>query len=47
MPTKYAQVAGYPTYYYYVGATTVPDVVPDFLPRQDRRVGSRFRVQWP
>src|SRR5208283_1965993 len=30
MPTKYAQVAGYPTYYYYVGATTVPDVVPDF-----------------
>ncbi len=27
MPTKYAQVAGYPTY---VGATTTPDVVPDF-----------------
>jgi pimeloyl-ACP methyl ester carboxylesterase len=30
MPTKYAQVAGHPTYYYYVGATTTPDVVPDF-----------------
>ncbi len=30
MPTKYAQVAGHPTYYYYIGATTTPDVVPDF-----------------
>jgi pimeloyl-ACP methyl ester carboxylesterase len=30
MPTKYAQVAGHPTYYYYVGATTTPDVAPDF-----------------
>jgi 3-oxoadipate enol-lactonase len=30
MPTKYAQVAGHPTYYYYVGQTTTPDVVPDF-----------------
>ncbi len=30
MPTKYAQVAGHPTHYYYVGATTTPDVVPDF-----------------
>ncbi len=29
MPTKYAQVSGYATYYYYVGATTLPDVVPD------------------
>src|SRR5215472_7301890 len=30
MPTKYTQVAGHPTYYYYVGAMTTPDVVPDF-----------------
>jgi pimeloyl-ACP methyl ester carboxylesterase len=30
MPTKYAQVAGHPTFYYYVGATTTPDMVPDF-----------------
>jgi 3-oxoadipate enol-lactonase len=30
MPTKYAQVAGHPIYYYYVGATTTPDVIPDF-----------------
>ncbi len=29
MPTKYAQVGGFATYYYYVGATTLPDVVPD------------------
>ena len=29
MPTKYAEVRGYATYYYYVGATTLPDVVPD------------------
>jgi 3-oxoadipate enol-lactonase / 4-carboxymuconolactone decarboxylase len=30
MPTKYADVRGYATYYYYVGRTTLPDVVPDF-----------------
>jgi len=30
MPTKYADVRGYATYYYYVGSTTLPDVVPDF-----------------
>jgi pimeloyl-ACP methyl ester carboxylesterase len=30
MPTKYAEVCGYATYYYYVGKTTLPDVVPDF-----------------
>jgi pimeloyl-ACP methyl ester carboxylesterase len=30
MPTKYAEVSGYATYYYYVGKTTLPDVVPDF-----------------
>jgi len=30
MPTKYADVRGYATYYYYVGATTLPDVIPDF-----------------
>jgi pimeloyl-ACP methyl ester carboxylesterase len=29
MPTKYADVRGYATYYYYVGKTTLPDVVPD------------------
>jgi pimeloyl-ACP methyl ester carboxylesterase len=29
MPTKYAEVRGYATYYYYIGATTLPDVVPD------------------
>jgi pimeloyl-ACP methyl ester carboxylesterase len=29
MPTKYADVGGYATYYYYVGQTTLPDVVPD------------------
>ena len=30
MPTKYTDVNGYATYYYYRGATTLPDVVPDF-----------------
>jgi pimeloyl-ACP methyl ester carboxylesterase len=30
MPTKYADVRGYATYYYYVGKTTLPDVIPDF-----------------
>jgi pimeloyl-ACP methyl ester carboxylesterase len=30
MPTKYADVQGYAIYYYYVGQTTLPDVVPDF-----------------
>ena len=29
MPTKYADVRGYATYYYYIGKTTLPDVVPD------------------
>jgi pimeloyl-ACP methyl ester carboxylesterase len=29
MPTKYADVRGYATHYYYVGNTTLPDVVPD------------------
>ena len=28
--TKYTDVKGYATYYYYNGATTLPDVVPDF-----------------
>ena len=28
--TKYTEVKGYATYYYYNGATTLPDVVPDF-----------------
>jgi len=30
MPTKYADVSGYATHYYYVGKTTLPEVVPDF-----------------
>lgn len=30
MPTKYIEVGGYATYYYYLGGTTLPDVVPDF-----------------
>jgi pimeloyl-ACP methyl ester carboxylesterase len=30
MPTKYLEVKGYATYYHYVGATTLPDVTPDF-----------------
>jgi pimeloyl-ACP methyl ester carboxylesterase len=30
MPTKYVDVSGYATYYYYVGRTTLPDIVPDF-----------------
>lgn len=30
MRTKYTEVKGYATYYYYSGATTLPDVVPDF-----------------
>jgi pimeloyl-ACP methyl ester carboxylesterase len=30
MPTKYADVSGYATYYYYVGKTTLPDAIPDF-----------------
>jgi len=30
MPTKYTDVSGYATYYYYVGKTTLPDVIPDF-----------------
>ena len=28
--TKYTDVKGYATYYHYSGATTLPDVVPDF-----------------
>jgi 3-oxoadipate enol-lactonase len=30
MPTKYVEVSGCATHYYYVGKTTLPDVVPDF-----------------
>jgi pimeloyl-ACP methyl ester carboxylesterase len=30
MPTKYADVRGFATFYSYVGKTTLPDVVPDF-----------------
>ena len=30
MPTKYVDVSGYATHYYYLGRTTLPDVVPDF-----------------
>jgi len=30
MSTKYADVRGCATYYYYIGRTTLPDVVPDF-----------------
>ncbi|MGH7779081.1 MAG: alpha/beta fold hydrolase [Candidatus Binataceae bacterium] len=30
MPTKYTDVKGHATYYFYHGATTLPDVVPDF-----------------
>ncbi len=30
MPTKYTDVKGYATYYFYSGATTLPEVVPDF-----------------
>ncbi|MBV8773461.1 MAG: alpha/beta fold hydrolase [Deltaproteobacteria bacterium] len=30
MPTKYIEVGGFATYYYYVGATTLPDEAPDF-----------------
>jgi pimeloyl-ACP methyl ester carboxylesterase len=30
MPTKYTNVSGCATHYYYVGQTTLPDVVPDF-----------------
>ncbi|MGH7986652.1 MAG: alpha/beta fold hydrolase [Candidatus Binataceae bacterium] len=30
MPTKYVEVQGYATYYYYEGGTTLPDVAPDF-----------------
>jgi 3-oxoadipate enol-lactonase / 4-carboxymuconolactone decarboxylase len=30
MPTKYVEVKGHATYYYYVGQTTLPDVTPDF-----------------
>jgi pimeloyl-ACP methyl ester carboxylesterase len=30
MPTRYVEVQGHATYYYYVGATTLPDVLPDF-----------------
>jgi len=30
MPTKYADVRGFATFYYYVGKTTLPDVIPDF-----------------
>lgn len=29
MPTKYVEVGGCATYYYYAGQTTLPDVVPD------------------
>jgi pimeloyl-ACP methyl ester carboxylesterase len=30
MPTKYAEVGEYAIHYYYVGKTTLPEVVPDF-----------------
>lgn len=30
MPTKYVEVQGYAIYYHYAGATTLPDVTPDF-----------------
>lgn len=30
MPTKYVEVQGHAIYYYYVGPTTLPDVIPDF-----------------
>jgi pimeloyl-ACP methyl ester carboxylesterase len=30
MPTKYTDVKGFATHYYYSGLTTLPDVVPDF-----------------
>lgn len=30
MPTKYVDVRGVATYFYYVGKTTLPDVIPDF-----------------
>jgi len=30
MPTKYVEVQGCATYYYYAGQTTLPDVTPDF-----------------
>ncbi|HEY6394082.1 MAG TPA: alpha/beta hydrolase [Candidatus Binataceae bacterium] len=30
MPSKYADVKGYATYYHYAGLTTLPDVAPDF-----------------
>ncbi len=30
MPTKYVDVQGYATYFYYTGKTTIPEVVPDF-----------------
>jgi pimeloyl-ACP methyl ester carboxylesterase len=30
MATKYTEVSGYATYYYYVGKTTIPDTIPDF-----------------
>lgn len=30
MPTKYTDVKGHATYYFYSGPTTLPDVVPDF-----------------
>ncbi|MGH7932058.1 MAG: alpha/beta fold hydrolase [Candidatus Binataceae bacterium] len=30
MQTKYLDVGGYATHYYYVGQTTLPDVIPDF-----------------
>jgi pimeloyl-ACP methyl ester carboxylesterase len=30
MPTKYVEVRGCATYYYYTGKTTLPDIVPDF-----------------
>jgi pimeloyl-ACP methyl ester carboxylesterase len=30
MPSKYVDVSGHATFYYYVGKTTLPDVVPDF-----------------
>jgi pimeloyl-ACP methyl ester carboxylesterase len=30
MPTKYTEVKGHAIYYHYRGATTLPDVIPDF-----------------
>ena len=47
MPTKYVEVQGCATYYYYAGQTTLPDVVPDLSRGPQNNPGPRRGLQRP